>query len=88
LLCLGREKYPTIDTTGLVLGKISKINIHIYLFWYFGAQIAARAAIFENEQIQQTHTSTTHQTTALLQLEHHKTHKLMHTNLIYQCILI
>jgi hypothetical protein len=56
------------------------MDIHIYLFWYFGAQIAARAAIFENEQIQQTHTSTTHQTTALLQLEHHKTHKLMHTN--------
>jgi hypothetical protein len=50
------------------------------LRWYFGAQIAARAAIFENEQIHQTHASTTHQTTAVLQLEHHKPHKLMHTN--------
>jgi hypothetical protein len=34
------------------------------------------------------YTITTHQTTAVLQLEHHKPHKLMHTNLIYQCILI
>jgi hypothetical protein len=56
-----------------------KGNIHIYLFWYFGAQIAARAAICENEQKHQSHTSTTHQTTAVLQLKHHKTHKLMHT---------
>jgi hypothetical protein len=35
----------------------------------------------ENEQQHHTQTQTT-------QLEHHKPHKLMHTNLIYQCILI
>jgi len=77
----------------LPAATLSRYNLHNHRYprgeiWLKTSVLSSwedRKKHSENEQ--QHHTQHTYNTTKT-QLEHHKTHKLMHTNLIYQCILI